>query len=222
MAIMKLCRFTHLQELLLFALLFGLILLQIFDRAATSSGGWRILSFFYSEPVHNRGCRILARSVRKGGGSPTLRFGNPSGCPILRFFPAKGGKAQTSTRHRFYNPSVMPNRLVRYQKCGCFHFFTFSCYRRLPLLNSAAAYGVFENVLESVRLRYGFVVADYVLMPEHVHLLVGEPARVTTNFSQLGRAFSDLGDSLIAAGSAARNWFMPTEKESPMDPFNVH
>jgi putative transposase len=26
-------------------------------------------------------------------------------------------------------------------------------------------------------MRYGFVVAGYVLMPEHVHLLVGEPSR---------------------------------------------
>jgi putative transposase len=29
--------------------------------------------------------------------------------------------------------------------------------------------------LEAVRLRYGFVVAGYVLMPEHVHLLTNEP-----------------------------------------------
>jgi hypothetical protein len=28
-----------------------------------------------------------------------------------------------------------------------------------------------------VRVRYGFVVAGYVLMPEHVHLLAGEPRR---------------------------------------------
>ena len=34
---------------------------------------------------------------------------------------------------------------------------------------------VFERELEKVRLRYKFVVAGYVLMPEHVHLLVGEP-----------------------------------------------
>jgi putative transposase len=33
--------------------------------------------------------------------------------------------------------------------------------------------------LEAVRVRYGFVVAGYVLMPEHVHLLIGEP-RVST------------------------------------------
>jgi putative transposase len=71
----------------------------------------------------------------------------------------------------------MPKGLVRYQRCGCFHFLTFSCYRRQPLLNSAVACDVFERELEAVRLRYGFVVAGYVLMPEHVHLLVGEPYR---------------------------------------------
>jgi putative transposase len=69
----------------------------------------------------------------------------------------------------------MAKGLVRHQKSGEFHFLTFSCYRRLPLLGSDAAYSVFEQELETVRLRYGFVVAGYVLMPEHVHLLVGEP-----------------------------------------------
>jgi len=44
-------------------------------------------------------------------------------------------------------------------------------------LKNASAYGIFERELEKVRLRYGFVVAGYVLMPEHVHLLVGEPLR---------------------------------------------
>jgi putative transposase len=69
----------------------------------------------------------------------------------------------------------MARGLVRHQKSGEFHFLTFSCYRRLPLLNSDTAYSVFEQQLEAIRLRYGFVVAGYVLMPEHVHLLVGEP-----------------------------------------------
>jgi putative transposase len=68
-------------------------------------------------------------------------------------------------------------KLVRYQQCGCFHFVKFSCYRRQPLLNTPTAYNVFERELESLRQRYGFVVAGYVLMPEHVHLLVGEPQR---------------------------------------------
>jgi len=36
---------------------------------------------------------------------------------------------------------------------------------------------LFEDALERIRLRYLFVVAGYVVMPEHVHLLVNEPAR---------------------------------------------
>jgi putative transposase len=69
----------------------------------------------------------------------------------------------------------MPKGLVRYQNCGVFHFLTFSCYGRKPLLESAAARSLFERELEAVRRRYGFVVAGYVLMPEPVHLLVSEP-----------------------------------------------
>ena len=71
----------------------------------------------------------------------------------------------------------MPKGLVRYQRTGVFHFITFSCYQRQPLLGTPAAYAVFEREFEQVRRRYEFVVAGYVLMPEHVHLLVGEPAR---------------------------------------------
>ena len=71
----------------------------------------------------------------------------------------------------------MTKGLIRYQQCGCFHFLTFSCYRRQPLLGTAKANGVFECELETVRARYCFVVAGYVVMPEHVHLLVGEPSR---------------------------------------------
>jgi putative transposase len=68
-------------------------------------------------------------------------------------------------------------KLVRYQQCGCFHFITFSCYHRQPLLGAPSAYHVFERALDALRVRYGFVVAGYVLMPEHVHLLVSEPIR---------------------------------------------
>jgi putative transposase len=69
----------------------------------------------------------------------------------------------------------MTKGLVRYQHSGQFHFLTFSCYRRLPLLNHPGAFNLFECELERVRQRYEFVIAGYVLMPEHVHLLVGEP-----------------------------------------------
>jgi putative transposase len=76
------------------------------------------------------------------------------------------------------NP-VMPKGLTRYQHSGGFHFLTFSCYRRQPLLESSSGYSAFESTLESLRIHYGFVIAGYVLMPEHVHLLTGEPAKAS-------------------------------------------
>lgn len=70
---------------------------------------------------------------------------------------------------------VMTSGLVRFQESGGFHFITFSCYHRLPLLTRPRAYSTFESALERVRQQYQLVIAGYVLMPEHVHLLVGEP-----------------------------------------------
>jgi len=71
----------------------------------------------------------------------------------------------------------MPNRLQRYYGAGYSHFVTTSCYQRLPLLGSAPHRDLFLRVLEQVRKRYRFVVVGYVVMPEHVHLLIGEPER---------------------------------------------
>lgn len=69
----------------------------------------------------------------------------------------------------------MPKGLVLYLQSGNCHLLTFSCYRRKPLLADRCGYSAFEEELEKVRQRHGFVVAGYVDMPEHVHLLVGEP-----------------------------------------------
>ena len=73
----------------------------------------------------------------------------------------------------------MPTGLRRYQQTGNLHFVTFSCYRRLAYLGSATARELFERSLEAIRLRYQFFVTGYVVMPEHVHLLIGEPFRGT-------------------------------------------
>ncbi|HLJ76078.1 MAG TPA: transposase [Acidobacteriaceae bacterium] len=69
----------------------------------------------------------------------------------------------------------MTRGLIRYQRAGHDHFITFSCFQRRPLLESATARALFENALEGARLRYGFCIFGYVIMPEHVHLLVTEP-----------------------------------------------
>ena len=69
----------------------------------------------------------------------------------------------------------MPWGLKRFQESGHLHFITFSCYRRLPRLNTPDACSVFERALEQSRRRWGFFVTGYVVMPEHVHLLLSEP-----------------------------------------------
>jgi len=73
----------------------------------------------------------------------------------------------------------MPWSLKRYQQCRHLHFITFSCYHRAPLLNTPEARNVFEQTLERVRVWYGCYIAGYVVMPEHVHLLISEPERST-------------------------------------------
>jgi putative transposase len=71
----------------------------------------------------------------------------------------------------------MPSTLKRYQTEGSYHFITFSCYRRLPYLDNDPARLTFERELEKLRRRHQFYVFGYVLMPNHVHLLLSEPKR---------------------------------------------
>jgi putative transposase len=85
----------------------------------------------------------------------------------------------------------MPWGLKRYQQARDLHFVTFSCYRRRPLLASAHAKRLLERALEQARRQYGFYVTGYVVMPEHVHLLVSEPERST-----LARALQALKQSV--------------------------
>ncbi|HWW13236.1 MAG TPA: transposase [Candidatus Dormibacteraeota bacterium] len=60
---------------------------------------------------------------------------------------------------------------------GYLHYITTSCYQCRPLLDLPSRRDLFLEVLEHVRRRYHFVVVGYVVMPEHVHLLLSEPER---------------------------------------------
>jgi len=69
----------------------------------------------------------------------------------------------------------MPWGLRRFQEAGQLHFLTFSCYKRRPNFANAPSRSTFETSLEQVRQRYGLCVYCYVVMPEHIHMLVNEP-----------------------------------------------
>jgi putative transposase len=73
----------------------------------------------------------------------------------------------------------MPKGLKRYYGRGHLHFLTFSCYGRPPLLRAVRAKNLFLKELARVRREYSFALIGYVVMPEHVHLLVSEPKKGT-------------------------------------------
>jgi putative transposase len=105
----------------------------------------------------------------------------------------------------------MPKGLVRYQQCGCFHFITFGCYHRSPHLGTPAARELFERSLETMRIRYSFVVCGYVVMPDHVHLLLGEPEK-----SLLSKAIQALKLSVSVQSTERPFW------QRRYYDFNVH
>lgn len=60
----------------------------------------------------------------------------------------------------------------RYDVPGHAHELTFSCYRRLPLLSRDRTRRWFVEALDTARSRLGFDLWGYVIMPEHVHVLI--------------------------------------------------
>jgi putative transposase len=91
-----------------------------------------------------------------------------SGCPAL-----------AAARAGFLACIFMPTGLKRRYGQGHLHFITCSCCRRLPLLRSVGSRNVFAKIPAEVRGRYGFALVGYVIMPEHIHLLISEPQKGT-------------------------------------------
>src|SRR5256885_16128096 len=73
----------------------------------------------------------------------------------------------------------MPWGLTRFHHSGQSHFVTFCCYHRRRLLITNESRRIFESALERVRRKYRLYVYGYVVMPEHVHLLLSEPQQDT-------------------------------------------
>jgi len=69
--------------------------------------------------------------------------------------------------------------LTRFHHSGQSHFVTFCCYHRRRLLATDASRQIFESALERVRRSFRLQVYEYVVMPEHVHLLLSEPQQHT-------------------------------------------
>ena len=81
----------------------------------------------------------------------------------------------------------MPSKLRRYDEYGHIHFLTISCYRRLQFFRDDRVKQVFVDGMDRTRAKLGIRWVGYVVMPEHVHLLLfpmpsgsDEPVSVST------------------------------------------
>jgi putative transposase len=70
-------------------------------------------------------------------------------------------------------------------------------------LERAAARDLFEDSLQKVHARYRFDVVGYVVMPEHVHLLVSEPERESLAVALQGLKLS------VARRARTRPFWLP-------------
>src|SRR5437762_7145571 len=69
-----------------------------------------------------------------------------------------------SSRHR--------KTVKSYNTPGEAHELTFSCFQRLPLLSKDRTRHWFLEALNQARVRRSFSLWAYVIMPEHVHVIV--------------------------------------------------
>ena len=72
--------------------------------------------------------------------------------------------ADVSSDHR--------KRKLTYNIPGDAHFLTFSCYRQYPLLTKERTRQWFVDAMKTARTKHEFAIWAYVIMPEHIHLLV--------------------------------------------------
>jgi putative transposase len=117
----------------------------------------------------------------------------------------------------------MPWGLKRYQNTNQSHFITFCCYHRQKLFLTDATRRVFEAALERVRRNYRLRVYGYVVMPEHVHLLVSEPDRATLAdaLKSLKQGVSRrlIGNVRSALIGNVQSGPLKPDKKGPRDPF---
>jgi len=66
----------------------------------------------------------------------------------------------------------MPTRLHRRDVPGHVHFLTISCHSRLTFFWHDAMKRVVCDGIRTLQVRHGVCIIGYVVMPEHVHLLV--------------------------------------------------
>ena len=104
----------------------------------------------------------------------------------------------------------MPSGLRRFHESRQSHFITFSCYYRQANFLSPETCDLLVQCLEDMRRHFTIQIYGYVVMPEHVHLLINEPNHETPADAMLccrllprHRPHCPDGTLAVVAGTAA-------------------
>ncbi|NBC10968.1 MAG: hypothetical protein GVY24_04430 [Planctomycetes bacterium] len=87
---------------------------------------------------------------------------------------------------------------------GHAHELTFSCYRRMPLLSRDRTRRWLIDALEHARRKHEVMLIAYVIMPEHVHLIV-KPSRAAYRMEEFARSVKQ------SVARRALNWLREHE-----------
>ncbi len=72
-----------------------------------------------------------------------------------------------------YKKEQQLRKTIRHYNIPCHaHFLTFSCYQQLPLLSLKLTKRWLIEAIVNAKKKYEYALWAYVIMPEHVHLLV--------------------------------------------------
>ncbi len=98
-------------------------------------------------------------------------------------------------------------KVRHFHKPGHFHELTFSCYRRLPLLTNDDWRGRLCRYINTAGEKTAVELVGFVLMPEHVHLLVypltdSQDGNIPDYLSQLKEPFSKEIKRLLTAAKS--------------------
>ena len=71
------------------------------------------------------------------------------------------------------------------------------------MLGSGRSRDVFLEIFEQVRRKYDFQVIGFVVMPEHIHLLISEPKQVE-RYQIIFSGLSDFGSLVLVIRSTSK------------------
>lgn len=116
----------------------------------------------------------MSRQVLRAGGPHIRVLCECVGLRCCWRYQALRSSITAASRQAIYSAAV-PTRLKRYYNAKHLHFLTCSGSHRHAWLGAARRRDLFLKILEQTRRRYRFTVVGYVVMPEHIHLLISEP-----------------------------------------------